>query len=389
MNLATYERTVRNAAIIIMLIGIAMLLYYFRFVFQLLIEFGAQFTLWDILEGWYSQIALLLMQFIGIALLLIFRKKGLPVIIGVCACVIALECALDAYLLLVEYKQIFDADPADFFQGVISLVIAAMLFFNAILYSTGAVRSASLIKFGAIALILLQLFGIIVELHEGTKWSYIFMEREFDLSSYLMLILVLQMSMSKFTRRTSLIGIIKSSIRDLRNSMMMEGVGIDRSTAVRFGSYNRNGLWCNSYSFVLTAYSMGKYSMTLTTVEGHIVGRINSVENNSGMNVFRFNVTGVWFDNGDPYTCDVMRFYGTDGLFIQLIVRDSQEFRPAGIPKIGSAILSSREEGTTTHRIRVKVSAAAAFILKHIRAFKRFIKTNTIGRIRNRGKKEE
>ena len=385
MNLATYEKTVRTAAIIIMLIDIAMLLYYFRFVFDLLFELGVQFTLWDILKGWYSQIVLLLMQFIGIALLLIFRKKGLPVILGVCSCTIALECAFDAYLLLVEYKQIFDADPADFFQGVISLVIAAMLFFNAILYSTGAVRSASLIKFGAIALILLQLFGVIVELHEGTKWSSIILEREFDVSSYLMLILILQMSMSKFTRRTSLIGIIKSSIRDLRNSMMMEGVGIDRSAAVRFRNYNKRGLWCDSYSFVLTAYSMGRYSMTLTTVEGKIIGRISSVENDSGMNVFRFNVTGVWFDNGDPYTCDVMRFYGTDGLFIQLIVRDSQEFRPVGIPKIGSAILSSREEGTTTHKIKVKVSAA----VKHLLAFRKFIRTNTIGRIKNRMKKEE
>ena len=83
----------------------------------------------------------------------------------------------------------------------------------------------------------------------------------------------------------------------------------------------------------------------------------------------------------------VPQVYATLGLFIQLIVRDSYEFRPQGIPKLGAAKLTSREEGTTTHSIRVKVSAAVRFIARHLTRFIRFVKANTVGRIKK--KKEE
>ena len=329
----------------------------------------------------------MIMEAIGITLLLVFRKRGLPVILGVCAVVIAVECSIDSYILLVEYKQAFEPNPADFFEGVISLVIAAMLFFNAILYSIGAAKSATLIKDAIIALIFLQILAVIIELRAGFELSVILQMREYDLSSDLLLILVLMMSVSKYAKQASFMGMVNTSVRDLRNSMMTEGVGIDRSIAMRFSDYNRNGLWCNTYSFILTTFNLGRYSMTLVPVDGNLVCRISSIENGSGMNIFRFNFTGVWFDTGDASTCDVMRFYGTDGIFVQLIVRDSYIFRETGVPKLGAAILTSREDGTTTHKIRVKIVAAAGFIAKHFVRFKNFVKTNTVDRIKK--KKEE
>ena len=115
-----------------------------------------------------------------------------------------------------------------------------------------------------------------------------------------------------------------------------------------------------------------------------MVGRITSVENGSGMNVFRFNVTGVWFDTGDVSTCDVMRFYGTEGLFIQLIVRDPEQQRPKKVPRLGAVILTSREEGTTTHKIRVKVAAAVGFAVKHVVRFRNYVRTEIFGRMRKK-----
>ena len=383
MRLSTYERVCRISAIVIMLIAIAIWTYYFRELYELLIFYDMEYSIFEIFRGWYAQILQLLAEIVGIILLLALKKKGLPVILGVCALVLALECAIDAYLLLVEYKQIFDSDPVDFFQGALSLVIAAMLFFNAILYSMRATKSATLIKYAAIILILLQLLGIITELRAGDSFHDILIVREYDFPSYLLLILVLQMSVSKFTKQTSLMGVVKSSFRDMRNSLMTEGIGIDRSTAVRLSYYNKNGLWCSSYSFMLAGFEAGIYSMSLVSVGDGIVGRISSAENGSGMNVFRFRVTGVWFDSGDPSTCDVMRFYGTDGLFIQLIVRDSIALRPRGVPIIGAVNLSSREEGTATNKLRVKISIVIGFVRKHVRRFVNFVKTNTVGRIRN------
>ena len=383
MRQSTYERVCRISAIAIMLIAIAIWTYYFRELYELLIFYDMEYSIFEIFRGWYAQILQLLAEIVGIILLLALKKKGLPVILGVCALVLALECAIDAYLLLVEYKQIFDSDPVDFFQGALSLVIAAMLFFNAILYSMRATKSATLIKYAAIILILLQLLGIITELRAGYSFHDILIEREFDFPSYLLLILVLQMSVSKFTKQTSLMGVVKSSFRDMRNSLMTEGIGIDRSTVLRLSDYNKNGLWCSSYSFLLAGFEAGIYSMSLVSVGDGIVGRVSSAENGSGMNVFRFRVTGVWFDSGDPSTCDVMRFYGTDGLFIQLIVRDSIALRPRGVPIIGAVNLSSREEGTATNKLRVKISIVIGFVRKHVRRFVNFVKTNTVGRIRN------
>ena len=120
-----------------------------------------------------------------------------------------------------------------------------------------------------------------------------------------------------------------------------------------------------------------------------MVGRISAVENGSGMNVFRFNVTGVWFDSGDVNTCDVMRFYGTEGLFIQFIVRDDYDYKPMGIPKMGAAKLSSREEGTTTHKIRLKVSAFMGFVKKCLIIIRDFFKKIVIDPVKNRKKKKE
>ena len=387
MNQLKYEKVCRTVAILIMILGLLMGARYFWEVFEMIVDYGMNYTFAEIFRGWYDKIFQMMMELLGISLLLAFRKKGLPVILGVCAIVIAVECAIDSYILLVEYKQAFDPNPTDFFNGAISLVIAVMLFFNGILYAIGAAKSAALIKYATIAMIIIQILAVIIELRGGYDLEVILLMREYDVPSYLLLILVLFMSTSKYAKQASFMGMVTTSVRDLRNSMMSEGVGIDRGIALRFSEYNKNGLWCNSYSFILTTFNLGRYSMSIAPVDGNTVCRVASTYNGSGMNIFRFNLTGVWFDTGDASTCDVMRFYGTEGLFIQLIVRDSYEFRPQGIPKLGAAKLTSREEGTTTHAIRVKVSAAVRFLARHLTRFIRFVKANTVGRIKK--KKEE
>ena len=55
----------------------------------------------------------------------------------------------------------------------------------------------------------------------------------------------------------------------------------------------------------------------------------------------------------------VMRFYGTNGVFIQLIVRSVPQRKVRKAPKIGEILLISREVGTKTHRINVLISEAA------------------------------
>lgn len=387
MTLASYEKTTRTLAILIMISGMIMWFYVFRSFIVLAIEFDADLGITDIIRSFYPQLLQITAEIIGIILLLALRKKGLPIILGVCAVIIAVECLLDAYLLLVEYKNLLPDERSlvDFIEGALSLIIAIMLLFNAIMYSIGVTKSASLIKYAVITLILLQVFGFIVELRDpDLSLNLIITAREFEIPSYVMLFLVLHMSMSKYTRQISPIGVVKTSISGLRNSLMVEGVGIGRDIAHRFADYNENGLWCDTYSFMLTTFNKGRLSMEVTHFEGKAVCRISSVENGSGLNIFRFDLTGVWFDTGYVGTCDIMRFYGTDGMFVQLIVRDPPVFKPAKVPKFGSFKLTSREEGTTSHKISMKVKQVKDFLARHLSKLKNFIRTEVIGRIKKK-----
>ena len=385
MKLSSYERVTRRLAIIFMISGIAIWVYLFHSFFDMMFKYDIHFSLLEIFDGWYAQILQILTEIVGIALLLIFRRKGLPIILGVCASVIAVECLLDAYLLLVEYKQYDYKDFAFFFNGAASLIIAVMLLFNALLYSTGSTKSATLIKYAAISLLLLQILSIIIEIRDPeVSMEIMFLEREFDIPSYLMLFLVLHMSVSKYTKQISFMGVATTSIRNLRSSLMVEGAGIGRDIAYRFSDYNKNGLWCDSYSFILTTFNQDRLSMDISPADGRMVCRISSVENGTGMNIFRFDLSGVWFDTGDASTCDVMRFYGYDGMFVQLIVREPFRTRAKGVPKVAAVKLISREEGTTSHKISMKAKAAMDFLKKHTAKFRNFIRTEVIGRIRKK-----
>ncbi len=292
----------------------------------------------------------------GMVALVVLKRKGLIAVLGICAIVIAFDCSLEAYVLLIDFRH--DLNGIEFFtEGALSLLVAIMLFFNTVLFLRGLSKSANLIKYGVLILIILDLLSIIASLREGsvTFWE-IFNIRNDTMPVLLLLFLVLSMTSSRAIKQVSIMGNIGMSIRDMRNSMMEEGIGIDRHVAARFVDYNRNGLWCSEYSFMMTSFRGGRYSVALRPYNGKMMANISSIENRSGMNNFRFVIAGVWFDTGDVSTCDLMRFYSTDGLFIQLIVRDMVVPKPRKIPKFGLIMMLSKEVGTTTNRIRIKVT---------------------------------
>ncbi len=303
----------------------------------------------------YSFLELLVM-ISGMVALIVTKKKGLIAVLGICAIVIAFDCSLEAYVLLIDFRK--DLNGIEFFtEGALSLLVAMMLFFNTILFLRGLSKSANLIRYGVLILIVINLLAIIASLRDGSMaLRDIFNIRNDTVPVLLLLFLVFSMTSSRAVKQVSIMGNIGMSIRDMRNSMMEEGIGIDRHVAARFVDYNRNGLWCSEYSFMMTSFRGGRYSVALRPYNGKMMANISSIENRSGMNNFRFVIAGVWFDTGDVSTCDLMRFYSTDGLFIQLIVRDMVVPKPRKIPKFGLIMMLSKEVGTTTNRIRIKVT---------------------------------
>ena len=350
----TYEKLCRMLAFIFILYYVILELYSDVKLFVTLFDFFMEDP-YMILATFKYQLLEVFIMLLGLAALFALRKKGLIAILGICAIVIAFDCSLEAYVLLIDYRH--DLNGIEFFtEGALSLLVAIMLFFNTVLFLRGLSKSANLIKYGVLILIILDLLSIIASLREGSvTFRDVFNIRNDTVPILLMLFLVLSMTSSRAIKQVSIMGNIGMSIRDMRNSMMEEGIGVDRHVAARFVDYNRNGLWCSEYSFMMTSFRGGRYSVALRPYNGKMMANISSIENRSGMNNFRFVIAGVWFDTGDVSTCDLMRFYSTDGLFIQLIVRDMIVPKPRKIPKIGMIVMLSKEVGTTTNRIRIKL----------------------------------
>ena len=321
----------------------------------------------SLFDSFRYQIIELIVMTLGFVGILMLRKKGLPYLLGICAMIIAFDCSMEAYLMLIDVKE-YATGIELFLDGAFSLIIAVMLFFNTIMFLRGLSKSVNLIKYGVLALIVIQLLSAIMSLRSGADLSYVFSLTDTSVPQLLMLFLVLFMTSAKTIRQTSIMGNIGLSIKDMRNSLMEEGIGIGRPTADRFADFNEKGLWCEQFSFLMASYSRGRYTVTLRRIGERTVANISSVDNHSGMNNFRFSVAGVWFDTGDVSTCDVMRFYSDDGIFIQLIVRDIPVPKPIKIPKIGAIVLLSKEVGTTTNRIRIKLTEFGYKVLDVLRA---------------------
>ena len=355
MREATYEKLCRTLAFIFILYYVILEITLDVRLFIAEFDFFVEDPFMIVSTFRYSFLELFVM-ISGLVALVVMKRKGLIAVLGICAIVIAFDCSLEAYVLLIDFRK--DLNGLEFFtEGALSLLVAIMLFFNTILFLRGLSKSANLVRYGVLILIVIDLLSIIASLREGsvTFWE-IFNIRNDTMPVLLLLFLVFSMTSSRAIKQVSIMGNIGMSIRDMRNSMMEEGIGVDRHVAARFVDYNRNGLWCSEYSFMMTSFRGGRYSVALRPYNGKMMANISSIENRSGMNNFRFVIAGVWFDTGDVSTCDLMRFYSTDGLFIQLIVRDMVVPKPRKIPKFGLIMMISKEVGTTTNRIRIKVT---------------------------------
>ena len=363
----TYEKLCLRLALFILFYYIVVSLYEDINMVIELMDDGYEFS--DFIEALRYEIVEFIVIILGIVVLIKMRGKGLPYILGVCAFLIAFDCSLEAYLLLFDVKEYISGLDL-FLNGALSLIVALMLFFNTIIFLRGLSKSVNLIRYGVLILLALQLLTIIVGLREGSRFGDLVDFKTSTVPLLMLLLLVLFMTSSKTIKQISIMGSIGLSIKDMRNSLMEEGIGVDRVTARRFTDFNEKGLWCEQYSFLMSSFTRSLYAVTFKRAGDKNVVNITSVANHSGMNNFRFVVAGVWFDTGDVSTCDVMRFYSNDGLFIQIIVRDIYVPKPIKIPKIGAIVLLSREVGTTTNRIVIWAAEIGYKIIDKINGLK-------------------
>ena len=383
MENSRYCNIMRVIAIILLLL-IAINEFYLKFysLWEVLIEIFQYYGFKD----YFMTFSPLVVTTMSILYLWLAKPKDLSKILAVCVLVIAYDTMIDAYLMLVEYREYVNGDEDTvkltfFLEGALNLVISVMLIVNVILYSRGLSKSTALIKYSVFILLGVMVLMMIINFRSGYPLEEVLKLYEDSLPMILLLVFILAIINSKSVKLKTTTYTITSSIGDLRNSLVAMGLGIERAVALRLSDYNDKGLWCDSYSFVLTTYYREDYIMTLEKYGGSVLARISSVDNHTGVNNFRFHLSGLWSDTGDIHTCDLMRFYGEDGVFIQLIVRDSENHPKTKVPKIGSIILSSREPDTRSYRFMVKAKAIKDSLKGTIDRFKSSIRANTVGRI--------
>ena len=374
MDDSRYCRIMRFIAIILLLLiaidEFYVNVYAYREVFSQILEYYGP-------KDYFFSFSSLVFTALAAIYLAVRRPNDLSKILTICVMVIAYDSMIDAYYMLVEYREfvlegLFEEDALFLFlMGVFNLVTSVMLIINVFIYSRGLSRSTTLIKYSVIALLLLIALTFIADFRSGETFIEAFQNNRDSIPLFFLLLFIMAIISSKSVKLRTTKYIISSSIADLRNSMVAMGIGIERDIALRLSDYNNTGLWCDTYSFILTTFYREDYIMTMQKSGNDVLVRISSVDNRTGVNNFRFHMKGIWTDTGDMATCDLMRIYGEDGMFIQLIVRDHEKHLRSKVPIIGSMRLSSREQGTFTNKVAVrfaKVSAAVGMKIRRKRA---------------------
>ena len=347
MDVANWKIHPAYIAVILMAISVMIDMLY---MIPLLMEYSDYFTFKDILTMCFGSIVMIT----AMVYLFLTKHTDLVKVLSVCALTVGLICMMDSYLLLYEYKDFLEGDLAAFLQGVINFAVALMLTINAMTYARGLSRSTSMINYAVLGLLLLFVLFVIVEFHEGATVRDVYEEYKSSLPYYALLVLMMMMLRSDSVKVNTTMYIIKSSMRDMRNSLTSDGMSILRSTVERLDQLNGGKMWCQSYSFLLETFYHEKYAVHMEDMNGRTAVRISSLENRSGMNGFRFIIKAVWMDTGDVTTCDLVRIYSEEGFFIQLIVRDSMRIKTKKVPKRGVWELACDEPGTKAHQYKVR-----------------------------------
>ena len=346
----TITKKERNVFIVAVVLLVYMLIVQIKEVYPLLEMIGEYLEIRDIT----TSLIMMTVTYLGILFLLISKKRGLPTILVVCAVVVGIDNMADAYLLLIEYRQYFSEELMIYLTGVISLVVATLLLTNSVFYARGLSKSTKLILYSTLALLVLNILFIIEEIHQGSSLFESMQYRRSDYPNYALLILMIYLLNSEEVKQNTTMYTITSSMRDLRNSMAALGMSVDRDILGKLVRIN-DGPWFDRYSFILSTFYSELYVMSVENKDGSLMVRIRSIENRSGMNSFKFKMKWVWTDTGDVSTCDLVRIYGENGMFIQLIASDGSRYKEKKVPRSKNIILFSFEPETWTHIFKVKV----------------------------------
>lgn len=262
---------------------------------------------------------------LGVLILLFTRHKGLVKILVVCSSIFALMTLHDAYYDLIAYSSWEGYSIRNFVEGVIMLALGLMLLINVVLYVTKASPNLTMMFMGTIGVLGLTIVQIIDKFRLGLTFDYI---AQYYLSSsipmVLLMIFLLVIMRSDTVKTITMLYNIRESFIDTRRAVVPVGVTIDRSILPNLIEIKTDGLLCDGYEIELGSYYAETYKIVLTKNGDRTSLVFSSTTDDSCISHTRFVLKGVWMDTGNPETCDLVRIYGENGFFIQLIANDHE-----------------------------------------------------------------
>ncbi len=287
------------------------------------------YTRWDYLETYdltdvveITNLVQMILSGLGTFILLFTKHKGPVKVLVICATIFSLIFMGRAYTDLVTLSEFLDHDIVNFVEGTIMIALSLMLLINTILYATRVSTNLTAMFFGTLGVILLSVMEALDYIRYGLYLDTIL---KFTLTTTIPLVLLavflLIIMKSKEVKTNTVLYNIKDSFSDVRKISPI-GACIDRSGLSALQAVASDGTNGNDCEIKLNSYYPVRYKLQMTENDGRTSVSFVSEDDVSRISSFRLLLKGIWTDTGDIGSCDLVRIYGKDGFFIQLIVKD-------------------------------------------------------------------
>ena len=257
---------------------------------------------------------------LGAAVLLLTKHRSIVKTLMVSSILLAVLCLDSAFNSLVLVNEALDYNIVNFVMGASMLLCGLMLFGNIIIYWTKASSSLDGMLLSLAVLLCLNIIDDLSWIRFGSDLGTIITMVIVHLPMYALIVLCIMMLRSKSVRVNTMIYDVMQSSEDVRKFATPVGVKVDRMQIQRIKDIADSGLSSDSYEIKLNSYYPVDYKLIFTKSDDRTHVTFCSLDDRTETGLARFNLKGIWMDSGDPETCDLIRLYGDDMFYIQLLV---------------------------------------------------------------------
>ena len=256
---------------------------------------------------------------IGALILLVTKHDSVAKTMTVGALIFALISLDSAYMDLSILGMYTDYDINYFATGVISLVLGLLLIGNIIIYWLKASTNLNLMFYTLGAILCLYIIWLLRLFRNGEDLSGIVHQVVLDLPTYALLIYIMLLLRSDSVKVKTMLYDIRGSFDEIKEAAVPTGLRIDRARIPELKDAIENGLPCDMVVIPFNSFYNEDFKIVLTKVGDRTSLDLSSLKDETDVGMIRFLVKDIWTDTGDNGTCDIVRIYGDDMFFIQLI----------------------------------------------------------------------